>query len=556
MSNCISNDMIKRHIEGQCSEEMQCLVTSHLAGCETCRRRVESAQSTVGSDHPLPCPGPSGAMPKVSQGGFMDDMAEQALETLFDNYQILDELPRGGQAAVYKAIHKPTKRKVAIKVLLPTQIGSAKARRHFEREVELAASLNHPNIVRILDSGVSRGQYFFAMEYIHGMALDEHFSRKTTVLKDKVILFNKVCDAMSHAHQRGVIHRDLKPSNIIVDERDDPRILDFGLAKSALPDNVSVMTMTGDVKGTVSYMSPEQAKGRPDLVDIRSDVYSLGVILYRLLVGQFPYDVESSSFAALKSICEKDPIRPCHIIRKFDSDLETILLKSLAKNREYRYQSAAELKYDLDCWNKGFPILAKSMSSVYLIRKAIIHHRQAFMFTALVVAILVSFASICLNIHLIKKNALRQESAATFELLNLIRRGDKYAMAAGLRAYMEARSKNDTSTMMTYSRAFPEEALEGKMIRFWEDPNEPEMKRNLHFSDFPKSDQWALLFCMAEDYRARKQSALALEYYQKSKNTLPADDPPSHGGDFVSVPKYLDLIIGKRLSRQRLSGAF
>jgi len=357
-------------------------------------------------------------MPDVSVPGSDRDLVQQALGPLFDDYQIIEELPRGGQAVVYKAIHKATKKKVALKILLPTLSDSAKARRYFEREVELAASLNHPNIVTILDSGVAKNQYYFSMEYIRGETLDNYLGARTLAFKQKILLFKKVCEAMTHAHQRGVIHRDLKPSNILVDERGEPHIVDFGLAKSAGPfgatsDTVPMLSLTGEIKGTVSYMSPEQAEGRSDRIDVRTDVYSLAVVLYRMVTGRFPYDVSGSAVQALQTICTAEPTRPRQIVHRFDSDVEAILLKGLAKDRFQRYQSAAELHHDLDCWLQGLPIVAKSISSLYLLKKIMTRHYYGSAVVGLVLTILLSSTAISFSyFRQYKDQAQKQQETA------------------------------------------------------------------------------------------------------------------------------------------------
>ncbi len=238
---------------------------------------------------------------------------------MISGYEVLEEMPRGGQAAVYKAIHTATRTKVAIKVLLPTLLASARARHYFEREAELIASLDHPNIVSIRDSGIIHHQYYFVMQYIEGQPLERYVRRQDLSFREIVILFSKVCTAITYAHQQGVIHRDLKFGNILVDKRGEPHVLDFGLAKAVglseeSPDR-ALATMTGQLSGTLSTMSPEQAAGRPDQIDVRTDVYSLGVMLYHMLTGRYPYDVSGSTLEAIQNIQNADPVRPRQIDR-------------------------------------------------------------------------------------------------------------------------------------------------------------------------------------------------------------------------------------------------
>ena len=327
----------------------------------------------------------------------------------FENYEIIQELPQGGQAIVYKAVHKPTKTYVAIKILLPTLMASTRARYYFEREAELIARLDHPSIVRIRDSGIIHGQYFFVMEFIKGQPLYHYVEAQNLSFRERIILFKKICEAVTYAHQQGIIHRDLKSGNVLVDERGEPHILDFGLAKAIglgeLARKDAMPTITGQWAGSLSNMSPEQAAAKPELIDVRTDVYALGMMLYHILTGQDAYNVTGPVLDVLRNIEGVEPVRPSKIIRKFDPDVEAILLAALAKDRASRYQSVAGLQSDIENWLANRPINVRAISTLYLVRKVIARHRYVAAVVGLLLLIIFSFSFVSLNLFLTAKSA-------------------------------------------------------------------------------------------------------------------------------------------------------
>ncbi|MCY2959640.1 MAG: serine/threonine-protein kinase [Planctomycetota bacterium] len=300
--------------------------------------------------------------------------AEEPLPVRIGRYRVLRLVGRGGMGSVYEGEQENPRRRVAIKVVNPGDSVASFLRR-FEFEVEVLARLNHPGIAHIIEAGHydDRGvvQPFFAMEYVEGVPITGYVAGRSLDTAQRLALFGEICDAVHHAHQRGVVHRDLKPANILVDADGHPKILDFGIARiTDDKDETTRNTVAGQLLGTIAYMSPEQATGDAYVVDTRSDVYSLGILLYELLTGKLPYEIsERRVHAALLTITGADP-KPLTVIDpSIDSDLSTIALKAVEKERDRRYPSAAELAADVRRFLSHEPIVARPATTTYVLTK-------------------------------------------------------------------------------------------------------------------------------------------------------------------------------------------
>ncbi|MGB0716165.1 MAG: tetratricopeptide repeat protein [Phycisphaerae bacterium] len=312
---------------------------------------------------------------------------------------ILREIHRGGQGIVYEARVFASGQRVAVKVVYETPLTGPHDLDRITREIGILASLRHPHIVSIHDSGIRDGYCYFIMDYIPGVALDEHIRASQVSVQTAVNLFEKIADAVNEAHLRGVIHRDLKPGNIMVHENGEPFVLDFGLAKLTADREISVdattMTYTGQFVGSVPWASPEQTEGKPNDIDIRSDVYSLGVMFFQILTGEFPYEVHGPVQQVLETIRSHEPKVPGKLNPDVDAEIDAIVSRCLQKSRDRRYPSAGALADDLKRYRLGEPIEAKRDTGWHLMAKAVQRYRVA-MLVAIAFVLLASGAAAAL----------------------------------------------------------------------------------------------------------------------------------------------------------------
>jgi len=278
------------------------------------------------------------------------------LPATLGDYELLEEIGRGGMGVVYRAHQRSLGRTVALKMLLRRDIASGADLARFRSEAEAAARLDHPGIVSIFEVGESDGLPFYSMRYVEGTTLARQLAAGPLPPREAAALLARVADAVQAAHDRGVLHRDLKPSNILIDAAGLPHVSDFGLAKR-IEDDQSV-THTGAILGTPCYMSPEQAAGSRGEVGPSSDVWSLGAILYQMLTGRPPFQA-SSPMDTLLAVLETDPPAPRTVIPGVNRDLEMIALKSLQKPQELRYATAGALAADLRAFLAGETIAAR-----------------------------------------------------------------------------------------------------------------------------------------------------------------------------------------------------
>ncbi len=397
-------DVILAQVVAQCSEgkkiDYEYLTKAHIEFMPELGRRLRNLQNletVVQQFERYPQPELS------SDSGENGDEGLLMLQKRLDGYDVLEPIFYGGQGVVYKARQRTTCRMVAIKVLVDGPLASERQRWRFAREIKLGARFQHPHIVTVYESGEVNGREFLAMEYIDGLPIDDYVLVHGLSVHQTVRLFQKVCGAVSYAHQNGVMHRDLKPANILVDDDSQPHVLDFGLAKDidCEADASEPISIAGQVVGTLPYLSPEQARGDQDRVDVLSDVYALGVVLFHILTGEYPYEIVGSRRQVLENIIDRSPkklretlleVEPSdeYAIAVINDDLEHIVCKALEKDKALRYQSAAAFAEDLERYLSGEAVDARATHQLYLLKKTLRRFRTHVIVGAIIISLLVS----------------------------------------------------------------------------------------------------------------------------------------------------------------------
>src|ERR1017187_9655936 len=425
-------------------EQRAAFLEQSCAGDASLRQRVEAlvrAHETAGTFMESPALGPMHRMADFT-------LRDQAGERI-GRYKLLQQIGEGGCGVVYMAEQEePIRRRVALKVI-KLGMDTRQVIARFEAERQALALMDHPNIAKVLDAGTTEGgRPFFVMELVAGERITDYCDQRNLPTSERLGLFAQVCRAIQHAHQKGIIHRDLKPSNILVTEQDGravPKVIDFGIAKATSGQRLTDKTLFTAFEqfiGTPAYMSPEQAGlGRLD-IDTRSDIYSLGVLLYELLTGQPPFDASELQRAALdqilQTIREKEPPRPStrltglaqqkltvvahcrqteplklvHLLR---GDLDWIVMKALEKDRARRYETANGLAMDIERHINSEPVVARPASAAYRFQRWVRRHKLFFAAGGAVTVTLVLGLILSTGEAMRARRAEQQQSGFRFE---------------------------------------------------------------------------------------------------------------------------------------------
>ena len=396
-------------------------------------------------------------------------------------YELGPEIFRGGQGVVYRARHRVTGRQVAVKILREGSPAHADDLTRFQREVKVLAALQHPNIVTIHDSEFAGNGAYYVMDLVDGPQLDDFVQQRRAALaprrmrefiREMLLLFERICDAVNAAHVRGIVHRDLKPGNVRVDLRAAPHVLDFGLAKLTRAHaelGARSVTSPGQFVGSLPWASPEQLNDSVSGVDIRTDVYAIGVMLFQALTGSFPYKTTGGVRQVVEQIASAAPSVPRRLNPSMDDDVQTIVLTCLRKDPDERYQSAGEVAREIVRYLNGEPIAAKRASRWYLLRKAVHQNRgvvsASALFVLIAIASAVTFAALYQQAEFQRKNAATAQAAAELSARDAEQRAEALRRATYARTIalaQHAYDQLDTRRVLQLLNACPQD------LRHWE----------------------------------------------------------------------------------------
>ena len=385
-------------------------LSRHIRNCPDCTRALEELR---GANDLLE----EAAMIEGGGGGRPTEVR---------GYQLKREIHRGGQGVVWLAEQEGTRREVAIKMLLAGRFATSRQRRRFEREIEVVASLDHPAIVTVFESGItSDEQVYCAMEYVEGLPLDRWRSDSAASIPQAISMMERICEAVATAHRRGVIHRDLKPANVLVDTAGAPHVLDFGLARLENERDSEraelLATEAGEFLGTFTYAAPEQLSADPSAVDTRADVYALGLLIFELVAGERPFPKPESVADLVTLRVHAQAPRLSSRVRGVGQELDLIVARALDPDPERRYESAGDLADDLRRLQDGRPVRARGDSLGYLVWKAVQRHRLPAAFVATVAVLVVASTIVFFMLYRESEDRRRQAESVESAIVNAFR---------------------------------------------------------------------------------------------------------------------------------------